>query len=130
LEAAKGKQAEMQSKERIAGMQEQTKVILAKMDHITELAVAEITTKAQDARMRTEAELDILGDQHQAAHEAGMQAADQTHEHAMADKQHQQALEQGQQGHEQALEQGEQTGQQQQELAAQAAENSNNGAGQ
>lgn len=81
------------------------KVAMNKEDNATKLRIAEMTAKQADAEARAEAmaqRLEGLIAQHQQlmdqAHEVGTQAADQAHERDMAAQQHQQALQQGQQG--------------------------------
>jgi hypothetical protein len=82
--------------------------------------IAEITTKAQDARERMKLDANLDEQMHVAAHELGLQAHQQAHEHSIADKQAAIASQQAEQGHAQTLEQ------QQQAAALQpAAETSN-----
>lgn len=111
-------QALQEAKQKIETQQVQAsaQVTIARMNNIAKIAVAEITTKAQDARMRAEAEMDILQSQHDSAHDAATQAVDHAHEQNMAAQQHDQAMQQqesqqqaaqvqqvGQQAHEQGM---------------------------
>lgn len=141
LDIIKTKKVETDSKERVETAKLDLERYRIDMDSYTKQAVANISTKAQDGRVRAEIDANIISDKHQAAHEVGMsvmehkqgmQAADQQHAQNMAagaqDAQNQSAL--SGQGHQQALEQGEQSGQQQSDLQAQAAQNQDNGAGQ
>jgi hypothetical protein len=57
------------------------------MDIQAKLAVAEIETKAQNISERLAFVEEFMKQQHAQAHEAGMQAMDQAHEHSIADKQ-------------------------------------------
>lgn len=97
-------------------VQADAKVAIAKIDQATKIAVAEITTKAQDARARQDMEFKTEQIHHQTAHDAATQAVEHSHEHSIASKQaaiasaqadqgHQQDLETqaGQQGHEQSM---------------------------
>lgn len=61
------------------------------MDNQTKVAVAEITTKAQDAQMRRQFEFDQWKILHDSAHDVGMAAMDQTHTLAQGDQAGQQA---------------------------------------
>lgn len=70
------------------------KLEIAKIDAQRAVAVAEITTKAQDAAMRRKFEFEEWKLAHTSAHDVGMAAMEQQH-----------VLEQGDQGHQQALEQ-------------------------
>ena len=63
----------------------------------TQLAVANINTKAQSEQERTTLVADLWKQFHDQAHDIASQAAQQAHERAMAQQQHQQTLEQGQQ---------------------------------
>lgn len=62
----------------------------SQMDNELKLAIAEITTKSQDARAREELTTDLLSkmriQMHDMAHEAAMQAMEHAHEHSLADK--------------------------------------------
>lgn len=78
------KKLELESKENIVRLQEQTKLQLAQIDREIKLAVAEIQTKAQDARVRAQMEQDTWSDIHSASHELGLQANEQAHELAMS----------------------------------------------
>jgi len=133
LSKAQGKEAELQAKMQIEQLKNQTDMSKAELDAYVKIAVAEITAKTQSTQVRAELEQDELQQIRGNAHDLAMSAVDKMHERQMADKQHQQALEQGQQdtqnqatlaeqSQQHALEQGEQSGQQQQELQAQAAQ--------
>jgi len=98
-EIIKTKQIETNSQLRITEMNNQTKV-----------AIAEITTKAQNAKMRAEFEFEQWKMANGFAHDLGMARVDHIH-----------TLAENEQGHDQALEQSDQAGQQQQDLAAQQA---------
>jgi hypothetical protein len=78
-----------------------SKLQIASMDNQTKVAVAEITTKAQDAAMRRKFEFEEWKMINGFAHDVGMSAMDQKN-----------TLEQGDQAHGQALEQQDQAGQQ------------------
>lgn len=123
LEKAKGHEAQNAAKVQIEQMKGQNDVAMATMKHQAEMTkaeldayvkitVAEITTKAQNAQTRAQLESEELQELHGSAHEAASQAVDHLHERMMADKSHQQALEQSAQGNEQALQQGDQSHQQ------------------
>lgn len=160
LEKAKGHEAQnaakvqieqikAQNEHSIFELKTQSEMIKAELDAYVKITVAEISTKSQSGNVRSQLESEELQQIHSSAHDAATQATDQLHERMMADKTHQQALEQsaqgneqalqqgdqahtqaleqGQQGHTQALEQGQQSGQQAQDLAAQYAENSGSG---
>lgn len=114
------KQVENQGRVQIAQIQATANVTAKRMDNITKLAVAEVMTKAQDARQRAEAEMDILQQSHDQAHEAGMAAMGQQHDLELGEQEHQQGLEAADQAHQNATEQQAQVGQQQ--AVAQAAQ--------
>lgn len=59
----------------------------AERDRQVKLAIAEIETKAQNLSERYAFVEEFIKQQHAQAHEAGMQAQDQAHEHSIADKQ-------------------------------------------
>jgi hypothetical protein len=88
------------------------------MDREVKLAVAELGAKVDRIALFLD-ERARLGAQ---AHETGITAMNQLHDHAMADQGQQAALEQGDQSHQQALEQGDQSHQQQLEQGQQAAD--------
>jgi hypothetical protein len=106
------------SKERIASQDRISEDQRAAMDREVKLAVAELGAKIDrialfmDERARVGAQ----------AHETGLKAMDQLHEHVMADQGQAQALEQGDQSHQQALAQGDQSHQQALEQGQQAAD--------
>lgn len=108
------KQAEQQAKVEIARMQEETKRLNAQLESATRLAIAEITTKAQDAtrlaadalardRMAHEAALDTTAHAVDAAHKL----SDQQHATGMAGtgQQHAVDMQQLQQDHATGLQQ-------------------------
>lgn len=59
----------------------------SQMDNELKLAIAEITTKAQDAQARASLTQDLLKELHVAAHDAAKQAVEHAHKHSLADKQ-------------------------------------------
>lgn len=111
-----GKVVETQGRAQIAQIQEQSKQAIALMQEETKRMVAEITTKAQDARERAKLDADLDAREHVSAHEAGMQAVDHAHEKGLAAQQAAQAAQSqtsdqvheqdmAEQGHAQNLEQ-------------------------
>ena len=86
--------AEMQGQFQRLLVEKQGKVIdneyalkLKEMDIQAKLAVAEIETKAQNISERLAFVEEFMKQQHAQAHDAGMQAMDQAHEHSITDKQ-------------------------------------------
>jgi hypothetical protein len=92
------------------------------MDNETKLAIAEISTKAQQLSERFEFIADLVQKLHVSAHEAGMQAQEHDHAHSIADKQA--AAAQQQQATQISADQASQGADQahQQQMAEQAAE--------
>jgi hypothetical protein len=88
-----GKQAEIASKEKIAGMEIQARIDIAAADREVKLGVAELSAKVDRLELFMQ-ESQLVGAR---AHEAGMAAADAGHEAAMSQMEHQQTLQQGQQ---------------------------------
>jgi hypothetical protein len=126
-----GKVVEQQGKAQIAQMQEASRLEIVKMQEATKIAVAQINATKDANQAIADAELEQFKILHGSAHEAGIQAVDHAHEHAIADKnaalaaqsqasdqEHDQAM--GEQGHDQTLE-----AQQQAAALQPAAENSN-----
>ncbi len=141
-EYAKAVEAELgklQQEKQAKIVETQGRMEIEKLHSETQLALAEINTKAQNERERMKLELDLNAklavqandaqlkrelQAGQQTHEAGIKAADAGHESGMADKTHQQAIEQSEVGHQQTLEQQDQAGKQalvQQEQAAKLA---------
>jgi hypothetical protein len=123
------KVVENQTKKEIAAAQEETKKAIAmaqeetkRLQLINQRQIAEITTKAQDARERQKLDAELDSDLHVAAHEVALQKDQQAHDVQQAATQQAHEAEMGQQGHEQALEQGDQAAANQSALAQQAAE--------
>jgi hypothetical protein len=106
------------SKERTAALDRQSSDQQAAMDREVKLAVAELGAKVDRIALFLD-ERARLGAQ---AHETGITAMNQLHDHAMADQGQQAALEQGDQSHQQALAQGDQGHQQALEAQQQAAD--------
>jgi len=122
-QALEGKQAELASKEKIAGMeaqsQERLQITLQKMKDATAIAVAKINALTKGVIMDGEAQLEQIALDHEAAleglaqaHEAEQAALDRdeaakarTHQAAMAAAGASATADQQQAGHEQALEQ-------------------------
>jgi hypothetical protein len=107
------KVVENQTKKEIAAAQEETKKAIAmaqeetkRLQLINQRQIAEITTKAQDARERQKLDAELDSDLHVAAHEVALQKDQQAHDAQQAATQQAHEAEMGQQGHEQALEQG------------------------
>lgn len=94
------KTVEMQGRAEIVKMQEENK-----------LAIAEVSTKAQEISERLATFSDMMKQFH-----------DQAHDTAKSAMEHQQTLEEGAQSHDHALQQGQQSGDQQAALAQQAQE--------
>jgi hypothetical protein len=84
------KQIDADSREAIEVARLQTQKEIEQMKIEAQFAVAEINTKAQDARERMKLEMDLNAklsvQEHAQAHEVGMAAAGVGHETAMADK--------------------------------------------
>jgi len=101
-ETIKSKQQEQEAKMSIAKAQIDADLIKTKLELENKLAIAEITTKAQDRQQRAQLEQDMWMALHNSAHDAATQATDQTHEAGMqtADQQHEAQLQQAQQQHE------------------------------
>jgi hypothetical protein len=95
---------DLQSREKIAQMEIDSKERIAAADRETKLAVAEEGAKVERMELFLEerARLGVQGA------DAAATVAEHTHEAAMSQMEHQQGLEAAQQGHEQALEQGDQ----------------------
>lgn len=114
-------QALQEAKQELATKKIETdgKIQIARMQEETKILVAEITTKAQNAMARAKLEADAFQKLHVAAHEVGQQHVEHAHEHALADKQHDQAMQQ--QESQQEAAQAQQIGQQvhEQGMAAQ-----------
>lgn len=100
-----GKVIENQGKAQIVQLQEQSSQIIAKAKLEVELAIAEINAKSQNERERFKLELDLNSKLHVSAHEAGMQAADQSHQKQIAEQQAAQASQSqaSDQAHEQTM---------------------------
>lgn len=107
-EIISGKQVEQQGKLAIAQLQAQVDVEMGKLKALTPIIVAEINTKAQDARLRGQIDADVGSQLHDGAHEIAMQKDQQAHEAAQAQQAQAAASAQADQGHEQALEQQQQ----------------------
>lgn len=102
-------------------IEQETKIKIAEIDAQKSVTVAEITTKAQNDRVRAELEADILQMVHSALQDAGVQARDHEHDMAMTvmDQRHQQELADQQTQNQAALaEQGAGHAMQQQSMAA------------
>ncbi len=90
-DAAQAKALEQETKLQIAQMEQQTKLETAKLSLIGQLAGVQAKVDAENARTfvelaetRLSKAVDILNQRLSEQHEAGMQAADAAHEHAMA----------------------------------------------
>lgn len=113
---------EQQGKLQVAKLQEQTAQSKAELDAYVKIAVAEISTKAQNQQVRATLESKELQTLHTSAHEVALAA--QEHAHTMQQTQAQAANQAAlaEQGHQQTLEQGDQAAANQSALAAQQAE--------
>lgn len=113
---------EQQGKVQIAQAQAQVQQSKAELDAYVKIAVAEISTKAQNQQVRAQLEADELHKLHDSAHEVALQAQ----EHANTMQQGQQAAQNqaalADQGQQHSLEQGDQAAANQSALAAQQAE--------
>lgn len=78
------KQIEQNGKKEIEMLKASTQENLAKMEMETKIAVAEISTKAQQATMRMQFEQDMWKQIHGSSHDAASQAVDQAHQKDMA----------------------------------------------
>lgn len=61
-------------------VEQQAKVVIAKLQSATQIAVAEIGAKTQNAQVRAQLEADELSQMHDAAHEIALQKDQQAHE--------------------------------------------------
>lgn len=86
-----GRVVEQQGKLTLAHVQHAAAMTEANLDRETKLAVAEITTQAQDQQQRTQTYEDLQAQFHDQAHDVAMQATQQQHEQGMAQVQGQQA---------------------------------------
>ncbi|HEY6018766.1 MAG TPA: portal protein, partial [Candidatus Paceibacterota bacterium] len=100
-----GKVIENQAKVQIEAQKADIQLVIEKAKLETQLAIAEITTKAQNERERLKLEADLNAKLHVSAHEVGMQSQQQAHESSMADKQADIQAMQAEQTHQQTLEQ-------------------------
>ena len=80
----KEKQVEQQAKVHMVELQEQSAQQVAKINADTKIAVAQITTQAQDTAQRLKALEDLFSDFHASATAAAAQQSQQAHEKAMA----------------------------------------------
>lgn len=81
------KQVEMQGRAGIEEIKRNTALALAEWDRVTKWGLAEITTKAQSADTRTQADAEFKTELHDAAHDVALS----THEHRQTLEQQQQA---------------------------------------
>lgn len=88
---------EQQGKVQITKLQEQTEQSKAELDAYVKIAVAEISTKAQNQQVRATLESKELQTLHTSAHEVALAAQEHAHTMEQAQAQHQQTLEQGEQ---------------------------------
>jgi hypothetical protein len=122
-----GKVVEQQGKLQQIAVQSQADMALEDKKLLTQLAIAEINTKAQDSQQRNETYNELQAQFHDQAHDVALQAHDQAHQQEMQQAQaqaQQQAQAQGaaQQSQQSAQEAGQQSAQSQQESGqAQAA---------
>lgn len=112
LQQAQQMLQELKAENQKLWMEKQAKVIeqqgnlaKAQMDNETKIAVAEISTKAQQMSERLEALSDLMQQFHSQAHDVGMQAQDHAQQQSLAQQQAQNAQVQqaGQQQHESSM---------------------------
>lgn len=97
-----GKVIEMQARKEIVTNEHFTRMAEADKDRETKIAVAEITTKAQNASERTTAYEDLVAQFHQQSHEFAQKLLDQAQERSMGAQQGAQNSQQSAQAHGQA----------------------------
>lgn len=95
-------------------LEQDTKLQVAQMDNATRLAIAEITTKAQEPKLRAEIELELWKSMHDSAHDSAMQAGQQQHQADLATQAQSAQAQQATQAQQAQQAQAEQAQQQQQ----------------
>jgi hypothetical protein len=100
-----GKQVEMSARVEIEKFKAEKEFELKKLTLETQRDVAEIGTKAQDARERAKLDQDLDLKLHTSAHETATQAVEHSHQRAQAAQAAEQARVMAEQGHSNALEQ-------------------------